>query len=27
MVKIEKKIIKHKPFFYLAKQINIGGYF
>jgi len=27
MVKIEKKFIKDKPFFYLTEQINIGGYF
>ncbi len=25
MIKIEKKIIKNKPFFYLTEQINIGG--
>jgi hypothetical protein len=24
MVKIEKKFIKDKPFFYLTEQINIG---
>jgi len=27
MIKIEKKIIKYKPFFYLSNQINIGGHF
>lgn len=27
MIKIEKKIIKNKPFFYLTDQINIGGSF
>ena len=27
MVKIERKIIKNKPFFYLAEQINIGPSF
>lgn len=27
MVKIEKKFIKYKPFFYLTEQINIGGSF
>jgi Fic family protein len=27
MIKIEKKIIKNKPFFYLTEQVNLGGYF
>jgi Fic family protein len=27
MIKIEKKIIKYKPFFYLTNQVNIGGSF
>jgi len=27
MIKIEKKIIKNKPFFYLTEQTNIGGSF
>jgi len=27
MIKIEKKIIKYKPFFYLTSQVNIGGRF
>lgn len=27
MIKIEKKIIKYKPFFYLTNQVNIGGKF
>lgn len=27
MIKIEKKIIKYKPFFYLTNQVNIGGRF
>lgn len=27
MIKIEKKIIKDKPFFYLTEQVNTGGFF
>jgi len=27
MIKIEKKIIKNKPFFYLTEQVNIGRFF
>ena len=27
MIKIEKKIIKNKPFFYLTEQINTGPFF
>jgi len=27
MIKIEKKIIKNKPFFYLTEQINVGSFY
>ncbi|MCK5026886.1 MAG: hypothetical protein KAS07_00555, partial [Candidatus Pacebacteria bacterium] len=27
MIKIERKIVKNKPFFYLTEQINVGSSF